>query len=279
MMNDLNIKSQFTLNDGNPMPRFGLGVYMSEEGITCYKAVRHALELGYRLIDTASFYKNEHSVGKAIRDSGIPREEIYVTTKLWNADHGTTKARTAFEKSLKLLDIGYIDHYLIHYPVPGNRIQTWNTLVSLSNTDLLRSIGVSNYMPWHLEEIVQNSDVIPAINQFELSPFCYQSRMDMIKACQARNIQVENYSPLVRGKVFENETLVQIAKELNKTPAQILIRWALEKDFAVIPKSSNPVRIAENAAVFDFRLGPELLEKLDDLDQNLILCWDPSTEK
>ena len=271
----MQIDTTTILNNGIIMPLFGLGVYLSEEGTECYNAVQTALDLGYRHFDTASFYDNEKSLGKAIRDHSVDRSEIFVTTKLWNADHGYDKTLSAFEKSLKNLDLDYIDLFLIHYPVENIRMETWKAMEKILESGDCKSIGVSNYMTHHMEELLANCNIPPAVNQFELSPYCYQSRADIVSLCRENNIAVEAYSPLVRTKRFDDPKLLAFAKKYGKTPAQILIRWALQENIIVIPKSSNPIRIKENADIFDFSISETDMELINNFDENLIVCWNP----
>jgi diketogulonate reductase-like aldo/keto reductase len=269
------IKSRVKLNNEIEMPLFGLGVYLSEEGEQCIEAVDYALNEGYRLIDTASFYANEKSVGKAVRQSSILREEVFVTTKLWNSDHGYDEALFAFEKSLKKLDIDYIDLYLVHYPVPGIRPKTWKAMERIYDEGMCKSIGVSNYMSNHLQELLSVCNVPPVVNQIELSPFSYRARKATINTCLENNIVVQNYSPLTRGRKFDDPVVQELSIKYGKTPAQILLRWGLDRGFSVIPKSSNPGRISENASIFDFRLDTEEKKALEKSDEGFLVCWDP----
>ena len=271
----MQIDSTITLNNGVKMPLFGLGVYLSQEGSQCYNAVTSALQLGYRHFDTASFYDNEKSVGKAIRDSPIDRSEVFITTKLWNTDHGYDKTLRAFEKSLKKLDLDYIDLFLVHYPVQARRKETWKAMEKILENEPCKAIGVSNYMEHHLDELLEDCHISPAVNQIELSPYCYNSRAGTVELCRTNQIAVESYSPLVRTKRFGDPKLVNIAEKYGKTPAQILIRWALQENIIVIPKSSNPQRIRENADIFDFSISETDMELINGFDENLIVCWDP----
>ncbi len=280
---ELKIDSTITLNDGHAMPRFGLGVWQISSGKSCEAAVRAALDAGYRHIDTAAFYGNEESVGKAIRDAGIPREEIYLTTKLWNSDHG--KVERACERSLGKLKMDYVDLYLIHYPVP-QRLRSWRVLESLRARGQARSIGVSNFTIRHLTELLANSETVPAANQVELHPYLYQG--DLLEYCREKNIVIQAYSPLTHGERLNDPKLVAMAKKYSarssnpsghaasKSPAQILIRWALQHDVAVIPKSANRQRIVEDADVYDFAISAEDMRALDGFNENLRTCWDPT---
>lgn len=275
MPNKININTTVKLNNGIEMPIFGLGTYQARPGKETKDAVLWALEIGYRLIDTAAMYENEKAVGEALRQSGIPREEIFITTKLWNADHGYNRAVTAFEQSLRKLGLSYIDLYLIHFPVEGLRNESWRGLERLLEGHKCRAIGVSNYMIWHLEELLKNSSIVPAVNQVEFSPYLYLK--DLLQFCKSKSIVLESYSPLTKGYKLNDPKLAEIGSEYSKTPAQILIRWALQKGTVVIPKSSRKERILENATVFDFEVTPEDMKLLDSFNQNLRTSWDPST--
>lgn len=270
----LNINSMVRLNNGIEMPIFGLGVFRAEAGKETQKAVEHALEVGYRHIDTAWMYGNEKDVGKAIKESGISREEIFVTTKLWNDHHGYDAALKAFDESLNNLGIEYIDLYLIHWPVPEKRLLSWKALENIYNERRAKAIGISNYTTDHLRELDKESLITPTVNQVEFSPFLYQKELH--EFCKNNNIQLEAYSPLTKGRKFENPTLKDIAKKYSKTPAQVLIRWVLQHDIVVIPKSANPKRIEENSNVFDFELDDGDMEKLDSLNEDFRVSWDPS---
>lgn len=269
------IDTKIKLNNGIEMPIFGLGTYQTRPGKDTKDAVLCALEIGYKLIDTAAMYENEKAVGEAVRESGVPREEVFVTTKLWNSDHGYNRAINAFEKSLKRLGLSYIDLYLIHFPVERLRNESWRALETLLEGEKCRAIGVSNYMIWHLEELLKNSSVVPAINQVEFSPYLYLK--DLQEFCNSNKIVLESYSPLTKGYKLGDPKLGELASKYSRTPAQILIRWALQKGVVVIPKSSRKQRIKENAAVFDFEIAPEDMKLLDSFNQNLRTSWDPST--
>ncbi|MBI4416137.1 MAG: aldo/keto reductase [Euryarchaeota archaeon] len=269
----LQTDSRVRLNNGVEMPLLGLGVWQMH-GKECERAVRLALEQGYRLIDTASMYGNEREVGLAVRESGVPREDVFVTTKVWNTEQGYESTVHACEASLKRLGMAYVDLYLIHWPVAGKRLATWQALVRLQAQGKCRAIGVSNYTVRHLEELRNTDPHVPAVNQFELSPFLYPR--DLVRYCQERAIQVEAYSPLTRGRRLKDPRLVRIAAKYRKTAAQVLIRWGLEHGFLEIPKSSRPERIRENADVFDFALAPEDLGVLDALGEGLHVAWDPT---
>jgi len=270
----LTIDSAVTLNNGITMPLLGLGMYQARSDGEAQQAVQWALEAGYRLIDTAQYYRNEKAVGEAIRRSAIPREEIFVTTKLWNTDHGYDRARSAFEASCQRLGLDVIDLYLIHWPVERLRGESWRALEKLYAEGKCRAIGVSNYTVRHLEELLHTAGVVPAVNQVEFSPYLYQK--ELLAYCQAHGIQLEAYSPLTKGQRLRDPNLVAIAQTYQKTPAQILIRWALQHKVVVIPKSTNRGRIRENADVFDFEISPEDMARLDAFDETLRTSWDPT---
>jgi diketogulonate reductase-like aldo/keto reductase len=275
VMKELRIDTKVKLNNGVQMPIFGLGTFQTRSGRETRDAVLHALKVGYRHIDTASMYGNEEDVGAAIKESGIRREEIFVTTKLWNSDHGYDSALAAFEKSSRRLDLSYVDLYLIHWPVQRLRNETWRALETLLKERKCRAIGVSNYMIRHLEELVENSSTVPAVNQVEFSPYLYQK--DLLEFCRKNGIQLEAYSPLTKGHKLSDPKLAALASKYSRSPAQILIRWALQHQIVVIPKSSKGERITENADVFDFAISSEDMRALDLFDQGLRTSWDPST--
>lgn len=269
-----NIASPAIMNDGHKIPWFGLGAYLLESGTETQQAIQYAFEAGYRHIDTARFYGNERDVGIAVRNSGLPREEIFVTTKLWNSDHGYQRALAAFEESLRALDIGYIDLYLIHWPVERLRMESWKALIKLQRSGLCRSIGVSNYTIRHLRQLLRETSVVPAVNQVEFSPFLYQS--ELLEFCREHGILLEAYSSLTRGQKFSHPTIAAMAQRYHKTPAQILIRWTLQHEVIVIPKSARRERILENADVFDFNISSMNMAQLDALNENFRISWDPT---
>lgn len=264
------------MNDGNYIPQFGLGVYLAKRGRECRKAVRWALNAGYRHIDTASSYGNEKDVGDAIRDSGIKREEVFITTKLWNDDQGFESALRAFDDSLKKLNTKYVDLYLIHWPVKAKRKESWKALEKIYESGYCHSIGISNYTINHLKELFTYANRIPALNQVEFSPYLYQK--ELLDFCTNHNILLSAYAPLTRVKKFTDPTLLSLSNDLNKTVAQILIRWAIEHNLVVIPKSVQKEHILENADVYDFSLSNSHLKLLDNMDENLRTCWNPTTQ-
>lgn len=269
---DLNINSTQILNNGVKIPRLGLGTW-DLRGKEAYQAVLWSLNLGYRLIDTASFYGNENEIGEAVKDTNIPREEIFLTTKVWNSDHGYSNTLNAFEKSLKRLKVEYIDLYLIHWPVSGLRNETWKALEEIYESEKTRAIGVCNFTIRHLKELLETSETIPTINQIEFSPFLFQK--ELMDYCKSKKIVVEAYTPLSRGRKFDNEVVRALVQKYNKTPAQILIRWGLQHEIIEIPKSGNQQHLRENADIFDFTLNREDISQLDELNENFRLVEDP----
>jgi methylglyoxal/glyoxal reductase len=270
----LTIDSRLSLSDGHLMPAFGLGVYQSPAGKLTHQCVLDALTVGYRHIDTAAIYGNESDVGQAILDSGVSRSEVFVTTKLWNQQQGYDSALKALERSLQLLKMEYVDLYLLHWPVPGKRHESWRALEKLKADGRARSIGVSNFTVDHLQDLLSRSNTVPVVNQVEFNPFLFQK--DLLAFCAAHRIQLEAYSPLARGRRLRDSTLVDIAQQHRKSPAQIMLRWALELGLVVIPKSVRPERIRENANVFDFKLSPMDHERMAKLNENLRTDWDPT---
>ncbi len=271
----LTIKDTVRLNNGISMPCFGLGTYKIDKPVEAINAVKAALSSGYRLIDTARMYNNESYLGKAVSESGIPRKDIFITSKLWISEHGRDKTLRAADDSLKQLNTDYIDLYLIHWPSGGKRPETWNALETLLAEGKFKAIGVSNFAVKHLNEIMDNCSVVPAVNQVEFSPFLYQK--DLLEFCNSRGIQLEAYSPLGRGYKVNDPQISGIAKRYSKSPAQILIRWALQHKVIVIPKSSNKNRIIENADIFNFEISVEDMNYLDSLNSNYRLADDPES--
>ena len=283
-MDKLNSNSKKVLNNGIEMPVIGFGVFRLAEGGEVENAVKNALQAGYRLIDTAMFYQNEKGVGKAIRESGISREEIFVTTKLWNTDQGYESALKAIDVSLTKLGLEYVDLYLIHWPTASGdlrsglsinkREETWRAMEEIYKSGKAKAIGVSNYMVNHLEEMKKYAKIPPAVNQFEFHPFLYQE--DLLNYCKENNITVEAHSPFSDGKGSRNKTITDIAEKHKKTWAQIVLRWSLQHGAIPIPKSIHPDRIKENINVFDFELSPEDMQALDGLTENLHVRADPT---
>jgi diketogulonate reductase-like aldo/keto reductase len=261
------------LNNGISMPALGLGVYAPEQQQEVGQAVEAALAVGYRLFDAASIYGNEKEVGEALHQGGVARNELFVTSKVWMDDMGFDSTMRAFEKSLKDLALDYMDLYLIHWPKEQHRKETWKALESLYDQGVVKSIGVSNYYQKHLEELFVYAHVCPAINQIELSPFCYlPAELDF---CKHNNIQLEGYAPVVRGQKKDHPVLVDIARKYGKSTYQILIRWVIEQGAVTIPKSIHPERMIENAEVFDFALDADDLARMAVLYDNTRVAWDP----
>lgn len=262
-----------TLHNGVKMPYFGLGVYKVEDGSEVIQTVKTALEVGYRAIDTAALYDNEEGVGQAIKESGIPREDIFITTKVWNTDQGYENTLKAFDTSMNKLGLDYLDLYLIHWPGKDKYVETWHALEKLYKEGRVRAIGVSNFHIHHLQTLMEQSDEKPVINQVELHP--YLSQKELITFCQNEGIAVEAWSPLGRGRLLNDPTLVEIGKKYGKTAAQVTLRWHLQNEVIVIPKSVTPSRIKENAEIFDFELTEEEMKKIDSLNKNERTGKDP----
>lgn len=253
------------LNDGHKIPQLGLGVWQASDA-ELMGAIKAATQAGYRQIDTARRYDNEAGVGAAVKASGVAREEMFITTKVWNNDQGYDATMRAFEASLKRLDMDYVDLFLIHWPVPaqGLAVETWKALIDLQKAGRTRSIGVCNFLAPHLDALIEATGVTPAINQIEIHPD-FQQR-DLVAANTARGILSQAWSPLGQGQTLTVPQITQIASRLDRTPAQVILRWHIERGHVVIPKSVNAGRIAQNAAVFDFALSEEdhaLIEAMD----------------
>lgn len=264
------------LNNEIMMPQFGLGVYKANEGEEVENAVATALRAGYRLIDTATIYRNEKGVGKAIAASGVPREELFITTKLWNDDQGYDSTLLAFDKSLDMLSLDYIDLYLIHWPKTGTYKETWKAFEKLHADKKIRAIGVSNFKPRHLEELLKTANVVPAVNQIELHPMMTQ--LETRQYCKEKSIKIESWSPLMRaGELFKNKIITSIAANHNKEPAQVVLRWHIQSDLIVIPKSVTPERIRSNIDIFSFELTAYEMKQIDGLNQDIRIGPDPDT--
>jgi diketogulonate reductase-like aldo/keto reductase len=261
------------LNNGLAMPWLGFGVFLVEPGKETEMSVKRALEAGYRSIDTAAIYRNEASVGKAIQESGIPREELFLTTKLWNSDQGYETALKAFEKSMNRLQIEVLDLYLIHWPVVGKYIESWKALEKLYKDGRVRAIGLSNFKIHHIEDILRMCEVKPMLNQVEFHPRLRQA--DLHSFCIQNQIQLQAWAPLMQGKAFDIPDIQEIARKYGKSPAQILIRWDLQHEVVTIPKSITPDRIIENSQVFDFQISEEDMASIDALNQDRRVGPDP----
>ena len=268
------------LNNGVEMPVLGFGVYQVEETV-CEQCVRDAIAAGYRSIDTASAYLNERAVGRAIRRSGVPREELFITTKLWVQDAGYESTKRAFAKSLERLQLDYLDLYLIHQPF-GDVYGSWRAMEELYREGAVRAIGVSNFQPDRLVDLILHNEVVPAVNQVETHPFCQQAEAAAVMASEG--VQIESWAPFAEGRnnLFGNGTLVSLAAKYRKSVAQVVLRWLIQRGVVVIPKSVRPERMAENIAVFDFHLAPEDMDLIATLDTRrscFLSHRDPETVK
>jgi len=273
----MNITDKVLLNNGTSIPFIGFGTYKLLPDSEAEKAVSIALEAGYRHIDTASVYGNETGTGAAIRKSGIPGNELFVTTKVWNDEQGYESTLKAFERSLKKLNTDYVNLYLVHWPVTGLRTETWKALTEISKSVSCKAIGVSNFTIRHLKELFNNSDIKPAVNQVEFNPFIYQK--ELLAFCKSNNIQLVAYSPLARNKKHDHPLLVELAATYSKTPAQIMLRWSLQHEVVIIPRSSHKERIIENADIFDFEISVADMERMDALNENFRTSADPEDFK
>lgn len=254
------------LNDDREMPLLGLGVYKATGDNEAETAIAAAVSAGYRLIDTASVYKNEENVGRGIAKCGVPRKDLFVTSKIWNTAQRLGDIEGAFERSLERLKLDYVDLYLIHWPVPGCYLSTWKEFEKILDSGRALSIGVSNFEIRHLEELKKVSGIVPAVNQIECHPLCYPR--ELIEYCQNSGIVVQAYAPLARGAYLDNDVMCVLGTKYAKTPAQIGLRWAVQKGISVIPKSVHPDRIASNGAIFDFTIEKEDMDIIDTLNQD-----------
>jgi methylglyoxal/glyoxal reductase len=261
------------LSNGVHMPWMGLGVFKVEDGEEVTSAVKAAIHHGYRSIDTASFYDNEEGVGKAIREAAVPREELFITTKVWNSDQGYDSTLKAFDVSLKKLGLNYLDLYLIHWPVKGKYKDTWRALETLYKQGKVKAIGVSNFQIHHLEDIIGDGEIKPMVNQVEYHPSLTQEELH--EYCKQQGIQFEAWSPLKKGRLMKDETILSLAEKYQKTPAQILLRWDLQNGVVTIPKSTKEHRIKENADIFDFSIEQEDMMLISSLNQNERTGADP----
>lgn len=267
------IQGTFRLHNGVEMPYLGLGVYLSKDGQEVINAVKWALQDGYRHIDTASIYANEEGVGSGIKASGIPREEVFLVSKVWNSDQGYDSTLKAFDDSLHRLGTDYLDLYLIHWPVDGKYKETWKALERLYSEKRIRAIGVSNFMQHHLEDLLTVAEIVPMVNQMEFHPYLVQQ--SLIDYCRTKGIQYEAWSPMMQGHIFKDPVFQKLAGKYNKTIAQIVLRWDLQKGVVTIPKSSKKERILANADLFDFELSQDDMAHLDSLDKGQRFGPDP----
>jgi diketogulonate reductase-like aldo/keto reductase len=261
------------LHNGVEIPWLGLGVLRTPEGEAVENAVRWALEAGYRSIDTATVYENETGVGRAIKQSGLPREDLFVTSKVWNTDQGYETTLKAFEASLKQLDLDYLDLYLVHWPVKDKFQESWRALETLYNAGRVRAIGVSNFLIHHLESLLETTLIIPMVNQVEFHPYIQQP--DLQAFCRKHHIQMEAWRPIMKGQVMQVPELVALAQKYGKNPVQITLRWTLQRGIVAIPKSAQQQRIRDNADIFDFEIEANDLALIDRLDRNQRLGADP----
>lgn len=272
----LTIDSKVKLNNGVLIPVIGLGTWQSY-GKDVKNSVKWALELGYRHIDTAFFYDNEKEIGEAIRESGINRDDIFITTKLWNDMHGYEKTLKAIDRSLKNLGLSYVDLYLIHWPVSKTRTETWKTMEKICKEGKARAIGVSNFTIRHIKELLPHVDIMPVVNQVEFTPFLYQK--ELLDFCESYKIKIEAYSPLTRGQKFNEPLLIELSHKYKRSIAQILIRWGLQQNLIELPKSIHYDRISENSKVFDFEISNEDMIALNNLNENFrVTVWNPESD-
>ncbi|HSH18467.1 MAG TPA: aldo/keto reductase [Candidatus Saccharimonadales bacterium] len=269
------MEDSFTLGNGVRMPAIGFGTWEISPDDTAETAVRTALEMGYRHIDTAKIYGNEQGIGRAVRASGVPREEIFITTKLWNSDHAYDDAMQSIDGSLERLGLEYVDLYLIHWPQSDARDEAWKALTEIYESGKAKSIGVSNYTVRHLEELLGQSDVVPMVNQVEFHPFIYEQQKDLVDYCKDKNILIEAYSPLSRHSKTSHPEIEQIAEQAGKTPSQVILRWCLQHGTVPLPRSQNPDHIKENLEIFDFELDDQAMETLNSLSDGDRVTSDP----
>ncbi|ANS76575.1 glyoxal reductase [Paenibacillus yonginensis] len=273
----LNLQSTVQLNNGTQMPWFGLGVFQVEEGAELEAAVAAAIKNGYRSIDTAAIYGNEQGVGNGIRQgleaAGLKREDLFVTSKVWNADLGFEETLAAFEVSLNKLGLEYLDLYLIHWPKEGKYKAAWKAMETLYKQGKIKVIGVSNFQIHHLEDLLADAEVVPAVNQIELHPRLTQK--ELRDYCKQKGIQIEAWSPLMQGQLLDNEELKAIGAKYGKSVTQVILRWDIQNGIVTIPKSTKEHRIIENASIFDFELSAEDMAAIDAMNQNHRVGPDP----
>lgn len=260
------INGSVPLGNATAMPYFGLGVYQIEEGEEIFNAVSQAIAAGYRLFDTAAAYDNEAGVGRAIRESPVAREDVFITSKVWNTDQGFENTLKAFDRSIRKMKFDYLDLYLIHWPVKGKYKDTWRAIETLYVEGRIKAIGVSNFLQHHLEDLMAEAKIYPMVNQVEFHPYLVQPELHAF--CKENDIQIEAYSPLMQGNVNEIKELQEIATNYGKKPSHVVLRWDLQKNVVTIPKSSNPEHIKSNTEIFDFELSKDDMEIIDDLNQN-----------
>ena len=261
------------LHNGVPMPWLGLGVLYMDEGGTVETAVGWALEAGYRHIDTASIYGNEAGVGRAIQQSDVPREKIFITTKVWNSDQGYDATLRAFDASLERLGTDYVDLYLVHWPVADLYRETWRALETIYDTGRARAIGVSNFLVHHLEDLLETARIVPMVDQVEFHP--YLQLPDLQAFCRSHHIQMEAWRPIMKGKVMQIPELIELGEKYGKNPVQITLRWMIQRGVVAIPKSQRKERIISNADIFDFEIEDEDMALIDSLDRGERMGQDP----
>ncbi len=271
----MDLSSSVRLNNGVEMPWLGLGVFRSAPGRETERAVRWALEMGYRHVDTAALYENEADVGKAIKASGVPRQSVFVTTKVWNTDQGYQNALKAFDLSRSKLGMDFVDLYLVHWPIKGKFVDTWKALEKLYADGSVRAVGVSNFLVHHLEELAKSSPLVPAVNQVEFHPFLVQP--DLLAYDKAHGIRHEAWAPLARAKRFDHPVIASLARAYERTPAQVVLRWEIQMGVVTIPKSVHRERIEENSRIFDFELSTEDVAKITGLDSGERIGPNPDT--
>ncbi len=269
----MDIRTRIPLNNGTSIPLLGFGVWQAKDGEETRRAVTWALETGYRHIDTAAAYGNEHSVGQAMRDSGIPREEIFLTTKLWNEDQRRHNQMKAFEDSLKRLGTDYVDLYLIHWPVAGVFVESWKVMEEIYKSGRAKAIGVSNFKIHHLETLLAQAEIVPAADQMEFNPLMQDN--DLLAFCREKGIVFEAWSPLGVGSLTNDQTTAAIGSKYGKTGPQAILRWIIQKNIPVFPKSVHKERILQNADIFDFELSPEDMATIDAMNRNQRSGADP----
>jgi len=271
------LSDKVVLNNGVKMPVLGFGVFKVPDDDTA-RCVELAIRTGYESIDTAAIYQNERGVGEGIRNSGVPREKLFITTKVWNADHGFESTLEAFSASIKKLRVDYLDLYLIHWPVPrcDKFVETWKAMEKLCREGVVRAIGVSNFNAGHIDELLSKCETVPAVNQIELHPWLSQN--DLCAYLKSKKIFAEAWSPLARGgELLKDQSLLLVANKYGKTPAQVVLRWHLQRDVIVIPKTIHQERMAQNADVFDFALSSEDMATIDRLNKDHRIGPDPDT--